>query len=327
MLDTGPAIRIRGFLQIAPYLARRGISSIEFFQRLGISPNVFQNIENWLPRAQCFQVANEMAAAANDRFAGAHVGYSIQLRELGAWGEAVLKAADIGDACALATANAHMLHRGSNVRFTVEGNTARIFFRFEERCEFDPRQFIFGTLAVLQKVPLLAGVPAAVRVRLSAEASRDSDRLEACLGPNIEMGSDVDVIEFDRALLDMPLTADEDRQPQATQALRTTVATARLISETLADPRKLNTTTLAARLSLSTRTLQRRLKYCGIVFEDLLDETRRGEALRLLAEGEHTMTEIAYRLGYSDPAHFTRAFRRWSGVAPSRFSFIDLPRG
>ncbi len=43
MLNTAPSIKIRSFLQVAPYLAKRGISSIEFFQRLGISPNIFQD--------------------------------------------------------------------------------------------------------------------------------------------------------------------------------------------------------------------------------------------------------------------------------------------
>ncbi len=54
---------------------------------------------------------------------------------------------------------------------------------------------------------------------------------------------------------------------------------------------------------ISARTLQRRLKCCGVEFEEMLDETRRSEAIRLIREGRHSMTEIAYRVGYSDPAH------------------------
>jgi AraC-like DNA-binding protein len=320
MLDFVPSIKIRSFLQIAPYLAQRGISSIDFFERLGISPNVFQNADGWLPRAQCFYVANEMASVAGDPFAGAHVGQAIGLAELGGWGRSVLAASDVAHACALAAANVPMLHRGSDVRFTVEGRTGRILFRFNERCEFDPRQFIFGSLAVLRKVPLLAGEPSAIRVCLSAAATRGSEELEACLGPNIEMGCDDDMVEFDRELLDLPLTKGKGMLSKAAEGLRTTVAAARLVSRTRAGSGKLTADAVARRLGLSTRTLQRRLKCCGVVFEDLLDETRRSEAIRLLLKGEHSMTEIAYRLGYSDPAHFTRAFKRWKGVAPSRFN-------
>ena len=32
---------------------------------------------------------------------------------------------------------------------------------------------------------------------------------------------------------------------------------------------------------------------------------------------KHTLTEIAYLLGYSDVSAFNRAFRRWTGSTPS----------
>ena len=46
--------------------------------------------------------------------------------------------------------------------------------------------------------------------------------------------------------------------------------------------------------------------------------------MQLLASGKYTATEIAYMVGYSDPAHFTRAFKRWTGSPPSRYRAILL---
>ncbi|WP_244477546.1 MULTISPECIES: AraC family transcriptional regulator [unclassified Rhizobium] len=306
-------------MAIAPYLAKHDVSVIEFCKRLDISPNVFQNADGWLPRAQCFRLGNELAAIAGDPFAGAHIGSSTDLREFGGWGQSILAARDVAHACALASGNVSSIHRGSDVRFLVEGKTARIVFRFANHCEFDPRQFIFGSLAVLRKVPLLAGEASGIKVRLTAAKTRGAEALEECWGPNIELGCEHDMIEIDRELLDCPLKIQETLPSKDTIALTSAVEVARRLSDRLSCEPDHNLKAMAARLRVSTRTLQRRLKSCGVEFEELLDETRRSEALQLIREGGHSLTEIAYRLGYSDPAHFTRAFKRWTGAAPSRF--------
>lgn len=148
---------------------------------------------------------------------------------------------------------------------------------------------------------------------------KGADVLEQCFGPNVEMGEKHDMIEFDRELLAMPLLVQADASSKATEALRSSLEAAAALSSQLSDHRDIKLEAVARDLGLSVRTLQRRLSYCGVDFKDLLDETRREEALRLISEAEHTMTEIAYRLGYSDPAHFTRAFKRWTGKAPFQF--------
>jgi AraC-like DNA-binding protein len=83
------------------------------------------------------------------------------------------------------------------------------------------------------------------------------------------------------------------------------------------EPRYADLETIAARLFMSGRTLKRRLAEVGTNFQQLRDEVRYREAQRLLANPELDLAGIAQRLGYLDPAHFTRAFRRWSGRTPS----------
>lgn len=67
------------------------------------------------------------------------------------------------------------------------------------------------------------------------------------------------------------------------------------------------------------RTLQRRLGEAGTSFRDLVGEVQFGRALALMADPGRKLIDIAYDLGFSDPAHFTRAFRRWTGVSPREF--------
>jgi AraC-like DNA-binding protein len=80
----------------------------------------------------------------------------------------------------------------------------------------------------------------------------------------------------------------------------------------------LNLETTAVRLNVSRRTLIRRLKEAGTSFGALLDEHRMQRAVELLANPDYTATEVGYRLGYQEPANFTRAFKRWFGTTPGK---------
>ena len=75
---------------------------------------------------------------------------------------------------------------------------------------------------------------------------------------------------------------------------------------------------IAARLGLSRRTFQRRLAARDVTFEQLADGVRLAQARDKIGAGR-PFTAIALELGYSDPAHFSRAFRRWTGETPRRW--------
>ena len=78
-------------------------------------------------------------------------------------------------------------------------------------------------------------------------------------------------------------------------------------------------TLVATRLRTSRRTLQRRLRGDGLTFVDLVAEVRRQAAERMLRDPARRVADVAHALGYSDTAHFTRAFSRWTGVSPRTF--------
>ena len=76
---------------------------------------------------------------------------------------------------------------------------------------------------------------------------------------------------------------------------------------------------VAAALHVSPRSMQRRLQDEGTSFRAVFDDMRMELAVRYLGHAYLALNEISYLLGYSEPASFTRAFRRWKGVSPSEF--------
>lgn len=76
---------------------------------------------------------------------------------------------------------------------------------------------------------------------------------------------------------------------------------------------------IAKTLAMSPRTLQRRLRDHGILFNDVLDELRFRAAKSYLAQRDVAGTEVAYLLGFAEQSSLNRAFKRWSGQTPTEF--------
>ncbi len=72
----------------------------------------------------------------------------------------------------------------------------------------------------------------------------------------------------------------------------------------------------ARQLGLSARSLSRHLADENTSYRRLVDETRLHIAQELLNHSQLPIADIAHRLGYSDPANFNRAYRRWTGRSP-----------
>jgi AraC-like DNA-binding protein len=76
---------------------------------------------------------------------------------------------------------------------------------------------------------------------------------------------------------------------------------------------------VAAALAMSPRTLQRRLEGEGTTFGAVFDATRQAAALEYLRDPAVGIKEAAFRVGFSEPSTFYRAFRRWTGATPAHF--------
>ncbi|HEX6763871.1 MAG TPA: AraC family transcriptional regulator [Polyangiaceae bacterium] len=190
-------------------------------------------------------------------------------------------------------------------------------------------EFGFAQLVyVVRRATGLEVTPSFVRFQHAEPASLDRHR--RVFGTHIVFDAEDDAIGFDRSTLDLPvLTADPALGELVTAHARTLLAelpenttwTARVQRAlgALLPRTTLELDAVAASLSMTRRTLQRRLRDEGTSFEDVVDGLRRNLAERYLGERRLGVQETAFLLGYSDVSAFHRAFVRWTGTTPGQF--------
>lgn len=76
---------------------------------------------------------------------------------------------------------------------------------------------------------------------------------------------------------------------------------------------------LASLLNVCSRTLNRHLTKDGSSFRAMVNEVRHRKACRWLRDTEHSVSDIAFELGYEDAANFSRAFKAMAGQSPLKF--------
>ena len=76
---------------------------------------------------------------------------------------------------------------------------------------------------------------------------------------------------------------------------------------------------IANKLNISESTLARRLRAENASFNDILNAKKVAVAKRLLAHSNNSINQVAMRVGYSENASFTRAFKALTGMTPDAY--------
>jgi AraC-like DNA-binding protein len=116
----------------------------------------------------------------------------------------------------------------------------------------------------------------------------------------------------DQALFRLLMAHGERRLFEQAQA-HTVAVRVRQVLERLADQADLSADRLGRELGLGVRTLHRRLRAEGTSFRKLLTEFQIERCLRELDAAPASAKQVAFALGFADPASFHRAFKRWTG--------------
>ena len=243
-------------------------------------------------------------------------------------------AATLGDGLALAVRYAHVVSdsAGANDVDLVEEADGPVTLRYQVRTSFPEvdavaSQFALATLLRRARSDLGADL-SPLRVGFAAAPPRHGRELAAAFGTDrVDFRQERTTMTFTRADLERPLPGADPALARILRAHADSIAAAapsprapqwrdgfrQLLVEGLTD-RELSVATVARRMTMSQRTLQRRLEEEGTSWREELDAVRREQAERLLRSGLDR-SATADRLGYSDARALRRALHRWAHAA------------
>ena len=142
--------------------------------------------------------------------------------------------------------------------------------------------------------------------------------------------SGVNVMEFDASLMDLPirhpdptllktLQEQAEKQHQELQQCDPVVIQVRSTLQNMMERTIPRRERVASQLGMSERTLQRRLLEAESSYQQILDELRLELSQEWLTTKEWSVSDIALRLGFTEPRSFQRRFKTWTGISPGEF--------
>ena len=175
----------------------------------------------------------------------------------------------------------------------------------------------------------LSGEHLVTHARLAVSKPSDFDRVAHKFGFDLAFEADRTEIFLNPVLINKPL---KKADPQTTRLITefcekqlaelnaevsVVGAVSALIYAQIAAPPTLDQA--ANKIGLSARSLRRHLQSCGTTYQSILNDAREALAMKLLRETDEPVSAIAYEVGFENPSHFGRAFKKWSGQSPSEF--------
>ena len=317
----------RGLMDLA---VAKGASAVELAARSGIDPSELQDVDRRIPLSQYVALMRAGQQLAGDPALALHYGESNDMAQISVVGLIAYACETMLEAMAQVNRYGRLVVEvdGPKQRFSVAHRDGG-FWAVDHR--EDPNAFpelTESTFARMICAPRRFGVTQlALAVHVTHPAPAWRAEYERIYGAPVTFEAGWNAVQLDPAWMNHKIAV----QPRYVFGLLSSHADAllrRLESarsvrgrvESLLIPvlhkGEAGMDVVAARMGVSRQTLFRQLKDEGVTFEKLLDELRRQMALDYLAARKVSVSETAYLTGFSEPAAFSRAFKRWTGKTP-----------
>ena len=324
-----PQTRCKFPVGLEPALRACGVAPDEVLAVAGLPVDLFTGTGAALPVTAYFELWHAIRKVSDDPDIGIALARAVRADFTEPYFLAVFSSATLGDAIHVVTRYKRILSP-EDVELDVDlsGGQATVTYRWPAGAGPPPQALVDAELAFLTEIARRVAVDSPLRVDLAAPALDTPSGHAAYFGCPIRLGAPHNALVLAVADLERPLGT---HNPALLRALlpylraNTLPAPSGKIEQVrTAIARRLpgsrpTVGAVARDVAMSGRSLQRLLREHGTSFRDLLDQVRQEHARGYLDATPFSDAEIAFLLGFGDPASFYRAFRDWTGMSPGRF--------
>lgn len=312
-----------------PRLVRQRAGESEFerlFASVDLPLKLLDRREARLPLADMVAVFDRAADLLGDPWLGLTVGRGMRPEEYGTWARYAAAGPTLRHGLARLCRAVRYYQADDSIRGGLHGDLARVAYHQLGVGSGLGRQHLDHVLPLLISFvrAFLGATWRPLWVEVPYAGSGAANDLADRLGTEVRYDRPGIGLVLDRALLDAAGRGVSPHWTELRHMVRGRSGSA--FSRSVADVVDLRLTSgavaldgAATRLGLRARTLQRRLRAEGLSYRQVVDSVRRTHAQIALAQTAAPVADIATRLGYAEPAHFTRAFHRWCGCSPSEW--------
>jgi AraC-like DNA-binding protein len=323
-----PTVSIVYVMLLLQLAEERGVQREQLLKGVGLPPDLLAEPDARIPLLQYGHLISRALHLTNDAGLGLEYGLRANLTTHGLVGFGVMSHGTLREALTFGKKYFSMRSPGFTTRCFADGEQVAIEAR--EAIQYGPlRHYAFDMLLVGLTHTVRPFVPESeLEIWFEWPEPEYYARYQERL-PRTRFDMGVNQLRFPREYMDRPCsTANpvtvELLKQQCDRELSFSEDDDRVlhrVRELLAQHRgdALDLETTAQKLSMSSRTLKRKLRSHGFTFRALVDEVRRTDSIRLLNETALSVEEIAARVGYGAHGNFVRAFRRWTGTTPGAF--------
>ena len=275
------------------------------------------------------RLLNLVADAVADDLLGFHLAQQADPREIGLLYYVLASSKTVLDAVQRTVQYAALGNEGVSHQCTVGRHIAITFQYAGVSRHLDRHWSECWMLLMVRLIRQLTGLDvSARRLRFIHTREKVPPEFAAYFGKDIQFGATADEVTFARTIGNAPVVSGDPYlnkllvryYESALTHRRTGRNSVRAMAENAIVPllpyAEVRIGEIARRLGLGQRTLARRLRTEGLTFSQLLGQLRRDLANRYLADGDTSITQIAWLLGYEEVSAFSKAFKRWTGEAP-----------